>query len=1017
MWLSKAIEKDSQTTDALRELAQLAGKYKDATKLPEGSKFFSTEIRWFRPSVFWYLLFIVVFGVAGYFRSLAVEDFGVEKWLDVMIWVIVPIFVLAVTITNLARSFSESVKFAGEYFNEVCRMELYCCLTLITMLVTILSSVIVKSKIIPFEVIGCCAGISLGATLSCITGIAFIIRETIRCAESTKAVQAATNYAARKMSYALVGKHYLTLWMTKYSEILNNWCQQDFKAIKPTSQYFSSFWNDGNNQEDIYMGFKINIHKGAIDYNFEALREIDNVLKNNGSELFLYPHKFQKDTARLGTIQYSQGAGVDETICRIKQIAKKGCRFHRDKIQEMRKRFWKEHFSKLENALRIAIRDNDTSQMYSYLDSLVWVIEAVEKARKDEVVRKANDILDECWDLIDLYRRSLRQILLDGKELKHRDKANSFTEMLIDSLNNQVTQMLHNGDWRTLKLITWLTPTMYGEYETCDIDKNSALWDRRARFGGFYGWANGLFEEHCAEVNEKDQTKMRIVLHEGATRWLLIADKKKDGELVSSLCSAAKEIAFGDEGICFKQKELACQHLILLGKMISRYLNDEGVVYEDVMNLRSDPLERDLKIDFEELASFYLEHQVPHEGHSEYLRLFVNYVPEGRPDPLRGIGGGHSWGMGLGGYEMALSFFYLGIFALSSDEKPVIRAIDFLSGEFENAMKQIKKMEGKVAPEDLIDFHKGYQTLEEWVKNCRDMHKQQEAQKIAESQIEEEVWRNYGDGFQKGLKESVPFVDYCVKKGYVEESDDASMKTNWHMPKELFLDRSNTDTVRKGDSFGNKVGHNANSWTVRSLIDYKDQENDVEKDVGIKLIHDDEARKKASKEVQKAVAWLNSTGCSAEQGLIILRGIGPDVLHLFEESEYKPAWREKGMEKGFEGYYHGYPVLYLRGLRGHPLCVAMDLRDWRGLEACPKLLNENQSGKVLLIRERNKDEIDKAIEKGTNEIQAKGYCVVELELFWKAPKKKPKQKVLPFVLPPLSESTVKEAIPDISDGK
>jgi len=67
---------------------------------------------------------------------------------------------------------------------------------------------------------------------------------------------------------------------------------------------------------------------------------------------------------------------------------------------------------------------------------------------------------------------------------------------------------------------------------------------------------------------------------------------------------------------------------------------------------------------------------------------------------------------------------------------------------------------------------------------------------------------------------------------------------------------------------------------------------------------------------------------------------------------------------------------------------------------CPKLLNENQVGRVIVIRERKKEEIDKAMEKGTDEIQAKGYCVVELELSWKVPVEKPKQKVFPYPLPP-----------------
>ncbi len=1006
MWLSKAIEKDKQTRDALRELERLAKKCEDATKLTDISRFFSTEMRWFRPSLLWYCLFVLGFGVVGVFRGLMFETFEGQEWLDLSLNVIIPVFVLAVTITSLARSFSESVKFADEYFNEVCRMELYCCLTLLTMLVTILSSVIANSKVISIVVIECCAGISLGATLSCITGIAFIIRETIRCAESSKAVQAATNYAARKLSYALVGKHYLTLWMTKYDEIIKDWCQHDLKAIRSPSQYICgvNFQDDNSIQKEIRLNFKIDIQDGAVDYNLRELKKLNDMLNENGSELFLYPHSFQKGRAILGTIQSPQKEKFEKFFKNVNQIAKKGCRFKRDRIHERNKRFWEEHFNKLESALKRAIRDNEIGQMYSYLDSLVWVIEAIEKARKDEVVRRANDMLDKCWDLIDLYRKSLRQILLDGKHLEHQDKASNFTNLLIESLRKQVEQILEKGDWATLKLITWLVPQMYMEYESCGIKTDSILRESRALFGSFYAWTDSLFEEHCGKVAEEDQVRMRIVLHEGATKWLLMANKKKDSDLVKSLYSATGKIAFGRKQICFKHKDLACQHLLLLGKMISRHLKDEGVVSDDVKSLVPEPYERALKIDFEELTSFYLEHQVPIESHREYLRLFVNYVPGIRSDPLTRMGSGQSWSMGLGGYEMALSFVYLGSFALRSGEEPVARAIDFISGHFENAIKEMK-VKNKTGGFTL--FYKGFDNFEKWVRDCSNMHRQQEAERIAESQIEPEVCQSYDRGFQEGLKESVPFIDYCVKKGYVEESDAAARKINWHMPKEWFLGRSPNDIVREGTSHGKEIGHDANTQTVRLLIDYEEEEADVEKDVGMRLIQNNEAREKAAKEVQKAVGWLKGTGCSTEQGMIILRGVGPDVLHLFNESEYKRAWKEKGMERGFEGYYYGYPVLYLWDVRGRPLCAAMDLRGWRGLNVRPELVNENQAGKVLEIRERRPEEIKKATEGDTDEIQAKGYCVVELELFWKMPEEKPKQKVFPYALPP-SESTVKE---------
>ncbi len=286
------------------------------------------------------------------------------------------------------------------------------------------------------------------------------------------------------------------------------------------------------------------------------------------------------------------------------------------------------------------------------------------------------------------------------------------------------------------------------------------------------------------------------------------------------------------------------------------------------------------------------------------------------------------------------------------------------------------------------------------MNECSEFHQQQEAQKIAQSIITEEVWQNYDKGFQKGLNECVPFVDYCDRKGYVKESDTASMKPKWHMPKELFLGRSSDDIVEEGRRHGGDIGHDANTWTVRSLIDFSDKDADIGKDVGMKLIQDSKARIDAAKEVKKAVEWLKSIGCSTEQGMIILRGVSPDVLHLFEDGDYKPAWREEGMERGFEGYYHGYRIVYLPGVRGRPLCAAMDLRDWRGLSVRPELMNKKQAATVLGIRERTPEEIEEAKKRGADETEAKTYCVVELELFWKMPEVKPRQKVFLYPLPP-----------------
>jgi len=998
MWLSKAIEQDARTRVALRKLESLIREYKDATKLPDKSKFVSTEMRLFRPNVFWYVLFVFGFGVVGCFRGFVFETLEGKAWLELSLNVIITIFVLGVTITTLAKSFSESVKFAGEYFNEVCRMELYSCLTLLTILITVFSNVFANSDRIPTVVIGSLAGCCLGATLWCITGIAFIIRETIRCSKSSEAVKTATNYATKKLSHALVKKYYLNLWMKRYGEIIEAWCKQDCEAIQPPSRYFhiKSFHNGGGNQKEVSLNFKIDIRNGAVDYKLEDLKEIDKALNTEGAELFLNRHEFQKGKAVLGIIQYSQEVNIDELVSKVRRIANKGCRFHRDTVQESSERFWREHFNKLENALGRAIRGNDISQMDTYLESIVSVIEAVEKARKDATVRKTSDRLDKCWDLIDLYRRSLRQILLEGREIKHWDKASSFSELLIESLHEQVKQMFQNGDWATLKLIIMLVPRMYSEYEICKIGKDSILWDSRARFGSFYAWANDFFEEHCEKVDEKVQTQMRVVLHKGIISWLLIAIDSKDDELIKSLCGAAKKLVFPDKKITFSPLLLVTQHFILCGKMLEFIMEKkEGVTPSIFKLLCFDKYDHTAgkNIDYEELLKFYIESRKC--DLRSILYEFSNTDWETNPLTIGGFGT-PSFTFS-GNIELDYMFIYLAL--LSTDFQAAVntRPYDFSHYNLEEKIGKFTDIAREI---DIYDYKNSKDKLLQWIHGCITLHEKQEAERIAQSQIGKDVRQNYDGGLQEGLKESIPFIDYCVKSGYIEESDSVLRRRDWHMPKEIFLKKSADNIIRQGKSHGRDIGSDANTRTVRSLIDFKDEENDEGEDIGMSLIRNDDARKKAAKDVQRAVAWLKGTGCSKDQGMIVLRGVGPDVLRLFNEDGYQPAWREEGMERGFEGYYNDYPVLHLWDARNRPLCAAMDFRGWSGLIVRPELAKENQAGKVLRIRERTPEEIKEAIGGDKSKLlRQRGYCVVELELFWKVPEKKPSQKVFLYELP------------------
>ena len=1000
MWLSKAIEQDAQTKVALRKLERLIIEYQDATKLPDKSKFISTEIRWFRPSALWYVLLLVGFGAAGYCRGLTVEAFEGKEWLEVMLRIIVPIFVLAVTITNLARSFSESVKFAGEYFNEVCRMELYSCLTLLTILLTIMGRIIADSNVISTVIIDCITGCCLGATVSCITGIAFIIRETIRCAQSDKAIKVGSSFGTRKLEYALAVDAYNDFWMSEYSRLLKQWCDDDAKAICEPLHYYSSLGIAGERKNtcDVYLDFDVDIKRGYIDYELKSLKKLDEKLLQVGAKLWLAPHIYQKGKATIGRIDFPKHPGKAVVERFTKERGEKACRFRKDRFQQIGDHEWDVSIARLEKALCEAVSNYNLEEMKHYADMGGRPFQVYHEANKISALKRIWDhIPPRYYRLVRIYLSGLREILNMYGAKKEEEHCYKFITQISTNVHDLVVEALKYGDANILRVITWLVPDMYSEIMYAVVDKKSCLWELRARTGSFYDFAGSLLAEYESEINEDDRVQIQLVLHKGIISWLLIAIDNKDDELIKSLCGAAKKLVFPDKKITFSPLLLVTQHFILCGKMLEFIMEKkEGVTPSIFKLLCFDKYDHSVgrNIDYEELVKFYIESRK-----CDLRSIFHEFSnTDWERNPLSGGGFGTPRFTFSGNIELDYTFIYLALLSMDFQADVSTNPYDFLHYNLKDKIDKFKDIARDIG---IHNYPNSKKIFEGWVEECSEMHRQQEAERIAESQIEQSVWQNYDCGFQEGLKETIPFVDYCVKKGYVEESDSASREKKWHMPKEMFLEKSADNIIREGKRHGNDIGSKANIWTVRSLIDFKDEENDEGEDIGMSLIMNDDARKKASKDVQRAIAWLKGTGCSKDQGMIVLRGIGPDPLHLFNEDGYQPAWREEGMERGFEGYYHGYPVLHLWGARNRPLCAAMDLRGWSGLIVRPELVNENQAGKVLRIRDRTPQEIEEAIGDDKSKLlRQKGYCVVELELFWKFPEEKPKQKVFLYELPP-----------------
>lgn len=115
MWLSKQIERQSEFKDALCDLKRLIRNNKDATKIPTDrtfwKRFFAPEFPLFRPNVLGFSLLIFSFATAGFVGQLfGPNQYNPESLANLVLQIIVPIFVLAVSIQSFQPSFKNANK-------------------------------------------------------------------------------------------------------------------------------------------------------------------------------------------------------------------------------------------------------------------------------------------------------------------------------------------------------------------------------------------------------------------------------------------------------------------------------------------------------------------------------------------------------------------------------------------------------------------------------------------------------------------------------------------------------------------------------------------------------------------------------------------------------------------------------------------------------------------------------------------------------------------------------------------
>jgi len=997
MWSSRIVTRDSEGTEALKGITESAREFKDATAFEVSRKrveIGSVCIRWFRPSAWLWLGLVVLFGLVGAVRALSGSGDGYSAWADLALGIMVPVFVLGVSITTLVRSVSESGKFASEYLNEVCRMEQFWLVTFSSVVFGVLSAGTVRIDGVPVSLRAGLAVASFGGAIGCVCMLGFVMLETIKCSVPSGSFKAGANYAARKLCRAFLKAAYLSVFNSVHERILEEWCEKNAKEIKKPSAYLSAAYlrsqkGDAHPLIERYVivpGF-YDIHQGFMDFELECLSELDAFVKTQGGELELAPHSLRVNQALVGRLR-----GPDKSFelfhREVVKRAAKCCRFKLDKFKEVQEQFWKVHFLELEKALKRAIERIDLEEVSVFLKAAGQPLRALREARKHPVVRDLyREGVTRCYEIVDLYVSGLREILRLGATGKvwGEQLVVQFLRELRERIWDEVDGAFKAGDCATVKLFTWVVRRMYIVISESGFEVNSGVWEERAKFGAFYTFAEDWLEG--AGLDPATEAEMRVILHIGVTEWMLAAVEREDSELVGPLCETTREIVFGRGKLEFRKSKLMNQHFVLAGHMLLKVLDGKGVNDEDVEQLFFERHASKKDLDFNELADFYLESRFPHDVVSEYMRI-LKPISMTQVNPMSGTRGGFGIGS-RGTYETALTFVYLSVFAkqqLEGGDEVVIKAVDLTGRDLSGVIERLKDGDklGKIYRHTypgMIDL------METWIRDCKEAFQEQREKEIAESNLDNERISRFVKDFWDGYKESVPFLSYCLMNGKVCVDKGAKQRIKYSIAKELFV-KGQPNMVRGlGEDEGRWVGRASERDLIRQLCGMtkvKDGDNsDEDEEVEVEMEGNSAERIKLI--VRRSQKWLNKSGCSVNDGIVVIVGRVYPESALSKDEGFVPAWRDEKGAFGFFGLYGGFRLVWMREKAATPHCVALDLRGWQGVRVRNELLRDKCYGEVSVVRVAE-EEIDKAIKE--NKLQeeqrnrVRRTCWVKGKLFW-----------------------------------
>ena len=722
MWLSQEITNDPEVKKTLQEITRLIKDYSDATDMKKRGKLLSANIgRFFRPRLSTYFSVLLSIAVIQYL-SYELYDLGLSvfnDWVQLSRTISLPILVLGISLSTVAKGLSESSQFASEYLKDSCRIHLFACITFITVFYGYLSGLlfpVIEKSIVYMTVYILLSPVCIGGAIWCLTSLIYIILETTDCMYPEVSIEAASNYASRKLSYATLKKVYIYVWTGKYKYILNQ-CLKDCENIDQSYAYVLREKNDNDKMGEYHIRLpkETDFRIGYRDYELTKLKMLNKLLKSKNVKLHLTPHGY--NSKEFGVLSYEEP--YHEVFENIRKELLKIYRFGKDRHVEEEKGFWDEHYLKLHNALLRAIKNASMAQFRKYLKSIEGTHVFFRRARSNRFIRKYLKPDYENFRYLDLYSKSVKW-MLESTNMIEEDVLVLFLYAMIESIEQQVEEDIEFGDWCVLDGLKWLVPNTYSLFNRFGTEKKSRLWELRARIGGFYEYAGDQVSQHGNKIQKEDKLQIQLTLHKGIIHWLLVARENKDDELIKSLCVASRRLVFPNKIIEFTPQQLVTQHFVLCGKVLEWLMNKDQQISPQIFRLLCfDEYDHttSMSIDFGKLVSFYLENR----GADLLVFLHEFSSTDWEKNPLSGGGHGIPHHIFSGNIEIDYMFIYLSLLRLPflSEVQPV--ALDSWGYGLKD---KVERFEGINRDVGIYNFNGSKDKLEKWLDACDELLKQ-----------------------------------------------------------------------------------------------------------------------------------------------------------------------------------------------------------------------------------------------------------------------------------------------------